>query len=57
MARSQAEAVIESALTESYPAWTDEHGTNIEQLAAIAARALHATGMIAEDDQSLAVAR
>jgi hypothetical protein len=32
--------VVSQALVESYPAWTDENGTNVEQLAAIAVGAL-----------------
>lgn len=38
-----------TALGASYPAWTDENGTNIEQLAAIAVAALEEAGMIAHD--------
>jgi hypothetical protein len=32
--------VVTRALVESYPTWTDEHGTNVDQLAAIAVAAL-----------------
>ncbi len=33
---------------QSYPTWTDEHGTNVEQLAAIAVAALSEHGLLAE---------
>jgi hypothetical protein len=33
-------------LVESYPAWTDEHGTNVDQLAAIAVKALADHGLL-----------
>ncbi len=33
--------LVVKALEESYPAWTDEHGTNVEQLAAIAVAVLY----------------
>ena len=32
----------------SYPAWTDEHGANVEQLAEIAVRALSIHGLLAD---------
>jgi hypothetical protein len=35
-----------TALGASYPVWTDENGTNIEQLAAIAVAALEEAGML-----------
>jgi hypothetical protein len=38
-----------TALVASYPDWTDENGTNIEQLAAIAVAALEDAGMIDHD--------
>jgi hypothetical protein len=38
-----------AALVASYPDWTDENGTNIEQLAAIAVAALEEAGMIDHD--------
>jgi hypothetical protein len=38
-----------TALVASYPNWTDENGTNIEQLAAIAVAALEEAGMIDHD--------
>jgi len=37
------------ALEVSYPTWTDEHGTNIEQLATIAVSALAADGLLVRD--------
>ena len=40
--------VVSRALVESYPAWTDEHGTNVEQLAAIAIAALAEHGLLRE---------
>jgi hypothetical protein len=39
--------VVTRALVESYPSWTDEHGTNVEQLAAIAVAALGEHGLLA----------
>ncbi len=33
--------LVVKALEESYPAWTDEHGTNVDQLAAIAVAVLY----------------
>jgi hypothetical protein len=52
-----AEAIVVDALMRSYPAWTDENGTNVEQLARIALRALDAHGWIAtRRDQGLAAA-
>jgi hypothetical protein len=38
-----------AALGASYPDWTDENGTNIEQLAAIAVAALEQAGMLDHD--------
>jgi hypothetical protein len=38
-----------TALVASYPNWTDENGTNIEQLAAIAVAALVEAGVIDHD--------
>jgi hypothetical protein len=38
--------VVTRALVESYPTWTDEHGTNVEQLAAIAVAALEEQGLL-----------
>lgn len=35
---------------QSYPTWTDEHGTNVEQLAAIAVNALAAEGLLVTAD-------
>jgi hypothetical protein len=40
--------VVTRALVQSYPAWVDESGTNIEQLAEIAVSALGASGLLAE---------
>jgi hypothetical protein len=45
--------VVTRALVASYPSWTDEHGTNVEQLAAIAVTALEAQGLLAEPKTSL----
>ena len=42
--------VVTRALVASYPAWTDEHGTNVEQLAAIAVAALAERGLLARDE-------
>jgi hypothetical protein len=38
--------VVARALVQSYPTWTDEHGTNVEQLAAIAVTALATNGLL-----------
>jgi hypothetical protein len=38
-----------TALVASYPGWTDENGTNIEQLASIAVAALEEAGMLDHD--------
>jgi hypothetical protein len=38
--------VVTRALVESYPTWTDEHGTNVDQLAAIAVAALEEHGLL-----------
>ncbi|MGZ4689429.1 MAG: hypothetical protein ACXVKA_02765 [Acidimicrobiia bacterium] len=40
--------VVARALVASYPTWTDEHGTNVEQLAAIAVSALGEHGLLVE---------
>jgi hypothetical protein len=40
--------VVNRALVDSYPSWTDEHGTNVEQLAEIAVKALAEHGLLAE---------
>ena len=45
--------VVTRALVQSYPTWTDEHGTNVEQLAAIAVTALEEQGLLAEPKTSL----
>jgi hypothetical protein len=45
---SLAMLVVSRALVQSYPAWTDEHGTNVEQLAAIAIAALADHGLLLE---------
>ena len=42
--------VVARALVQSYPTWTDEHGTNVEQLAAIAVTALAAEGLLVTAD-------
>ena len=47
--------VVTKELVASYPIWTDEHGTNVEQLAAIAVEALAAHGLLVQDDVGLAV--
>ncbi len=44
--------VVTRALVQSYPSWTDENGTNVEQLAAIAVNALAAEGMLVTVDLS-----
>jgi hypothetical protein len=41
--------VLITALVASYPDWTDENGTNVEQLAAIALGALESAGMLGRD--------
>jgi hypothetical protein len=38
--------VVSRALVASYPEWTDENGTNVDQLAAIAVRALADHGLL-----------
>jgi hypothetical protein len=43
---SPAATVVVAALAGSYPDWTDENGTNVEQLARIAVDALIAAGML-----------
>lgn len=45
--------VVTRALVQSYPAWTDEHGTNVEQLAAIAVTALAEQGLLTEPKTTL----
>jgi hypothetical protein len=45
--------VVTRALVQSYPTWTDEHGTNVEQLAAIVVAALAEQGLLAEPKTSL----
>jgi hypothetical protein len=42
--------VVTRALVQSYPSWTDENGTNVEQLAAIAVTALEAEGLLVTAD-------
>ncbi|MEI8337308.1 MAG: hypothetical protein WCG37_10635 [Actinomycetes bacterium] len=37
---------MSDALVNSYPTWTDENGTNINQLAEIAIRALAGQGLL-----------
>lgn len=50
---SLAMLVVTRALVQSYPTWTDEHGTNVEQLAAIAVSALAEQGLLAEPKTTL----
>jgi hypothetical protein len=38
--------VVTRALVQSYPTWTDENGTNVEQLSAIAVAALTEHGLL-----------
>jgi hypothetical protein len=45
--------VVTRALVASYPTWTDEHGTNVDQLAAIAVEALAEHGLLAHDEITL----
>jgi hypothetical protein len=40
--------VVSRALVESYPTWTDENGTNVDQLAAIAVGALAEHGLLVD---------
>ncbi len=47
---TQALLVVSRALVASYPTWTDEHGTNVDQLAAIAVEALAAHGLLVRDE-------
>ncbi len=42
--------VVARALVQSYPTWTDEHGTNVEQLAEIAVGALAEHGLLVTHD-------
>ena len=42
-----AELIVTDALVQSYPFWTDENGTNVEQLARIAIAALAQQGLLA----------
>jgi hypothetical protein len=46
MIQRAAEEIVVRALVGSYPSWTDEHGTNVEQLARIAVRALRDEGLL-----------
>lgn len=46
MRRTLHELVVIDALVASYPLWTDEHGTNVRQLAEIAVRALADQGLL-----------
>ena len=43
---SAAMPLVVEALVQSYPSWTDEHGTNVDQLAAIAVAALYEQGLL-----------
>jgi hypothetical protein len=43
---SLARLVVTESLVRSYPAWTDEYGTNVEQLAKIAVEALSIHGLL-----------
>ena len=45
--------VVTRALVQSYPTWTDEHGANVVQLAAIAVAALEEQGLLAEPTTTL----
>jgi hypothetical protein len=42
-----AELIVTDALIRSYPTWTDENGTNVDQLARIAINALAEQGLLA----------
>jgi hypothetical protein len=42
--------VVSRALVQSYPDWTDENGTNVEQLAAIAVTALAEHGLLVDPE-------
>jgi hypothetical protein len=42
--------VVARALVESYPTWTDENGTNVDQLAAIAVGALAEHGLLVDTE-------
>ena len=44
--RTLQELVVIDALVASYPLWTDEHGTNVRQLAEIAVQALEDHGLL-----------
>jgi len=46
-----AELVVSDALVNSYPTWTDENGTNINQLAEIAVRALAGQGLLTAPEE------
>ncbi|MFM7618036.1 MAG: hypothetical protein ACKO72_11330 [Actinomycetes bacterium] len=48
MEHTLAELTVTDALVRSYPTWTDENGTNVEQLARIAIRALAEHGLLTE---------
>jgi hypothetical protein len=54
---SLAMLVVARALVQSYPTWTDEHGTNVEQLAAIAVAALGEHGLLLEPQPDPIVAK
>lgn len=47
MDETLATLIVAEALVASYPTWTDEHGTNVEQLAEIAVSALADHGLLA----------
>jgi hypothetical protein len=49
--------VVSRALVDSYPTWTDEHGTNVDQLAAIAVGALAEHGLLVPTTPEEAVER
>ncbi|MBM3674547.1 MAG: hypothetical protein FJW88_06245 [Actinobacteria bacterium] len=46
MTDSLAALIVVEALVASYPTWTDEHGTNVEQLARVAVEALGDHGLL-----------
>ena len=46
-----AELVVSDALVNSYPTWTDENGTNVNQLAEIAVRALAGQGLLTAPEE------
>jgi hypothetical protein len=45
--------IVNQALVQSYPSWTDEHGTNTEQLAQIAVQALAEHGLLVDGEPKL----